>query len=113
MNDCYSTTGYGTKTSLRIEPTASSFFALPYHQLERIDFNSAREADTMILSFITCTVRVTGKKLRLVAEYVAKQEAEAIRVAPKNSSPPEENSARIDKIEIVEKESVVDISSRQ
>lgn len=105
MNDCYSTTGYGTKTSLRIEPIASSFFALPYHQLERVDFNSAREADTMILSFITCTVRITGKKLRLVAEYIAKQEAEFIRVTPKNL-PTEDNSTRIEKIEIVEKENV-------
>ena len=94
--------------SLRIETTASSFFALPYHQLERVDFNSADETDTVIVTFVTCTVRIIGKKLYLVATYIAKQEAESINVTPKTSSPPSTNtllhdSARIDKIEVVER----------
>lgn len=107
MSDCYSA-GSGAKASLRIETTASSFFALPYHQLERVDFNSANGVDTVTVSFITCTVRVTGKKLCLVAAYIAKQEAESINITPKNSPPPQNaplgyDSARIDKIEVVER----------
>ena len=107
MSDCYSA-GSGAKASLRIETTASSFFALPYHQLERVDFNSAGGTDTVIVSFVTCTVRIIGKKLYLVATYIAKQEAESIKVTPKASSPPSTNtllrdSARIDKIEVVER----------
>jgi hypothetical protein len=111
MSDCYSA-GSGTKTSLRVETTASSFFALPYHQLERVDFNSADGTDTVIVSFVTCTIRIIGKKLYVVATYIAKQEAESINVTPKASSPPSTNtllqdSARIDKIEVVEKENAV------
>jgi hypothetical protein len=107
MSDCYSA-GNGAKASLRIEKTASSFFALPYHQLERVDFNSAGGTDTVIVSFVSCTVRIIGKKLHLVATYIAKQEAESINVTPKASSPPSTNtllhdSARIDKIEVVER----------
>jgi hypothetical protein len=107
MNDCYSTIGSGAR-SLQIKTTASSFFALPYHQLERVDFNSTNGVDTVTVSFITCTVRVTGKKLCLVAAYIAKQEAESINITPKNSPPPQNaplgyDSARIDKIEVVER----------
>ena len=107
MNDCYSTIGSGAR-SLQIKTTASSFFALPYHQLERVDFNSTNGVDTVTVSFITCTVRVTGKKLCLVAAYIAKQEAESINVTPKASSPPStdtrlHDAARIDKIEVVER----------
>ena len=107
MSDCYSA-GSGTKTSLRVETKASSFFALPYHQLERVDFNSADGTDTVIVSFVTCTIRIIGKKLHLAATYIAKQEAESINVTPKASSPPSTNTllhdaARIDKIEIVER----------
>ena len=107
MSDCCST-GSGAKASLRIETTAASFFALPYHQLERVDFNSAAGTDTVIVSFVTCTVRIIGKKLYLVATYIAKQEAESINVTPKASSPPSTDTrlhdpARIDKIEVVER----------
>ena len=110
MNDCYSTIGSGAR-SLQIKTTASSFFALPYHQLERVDFNSTNGVDTVTVSFITCTVRVTGKKLCLVAAYIAKQEAESINVTPKASLPPSTDtqrrelreSARIDKIEVAER----------
>jgi len=111
MNDCYSTIGSGAR-SLQIKTTASSFFALPYHQLERVDFNSADGTDTVIVSFVGCTVRIIGKKLYLVATYIAKQEAESINVTPKASSPPStdtrlHDAARIDKIEVVEKENAV------
>jgi hypothetical protein len=111
MNDCYSA-GSGTRTSLRVETTASSFFALPYHQLERVDFNSAGGTDTVIVSFVGCIVRIIGKKLYLVATYIAKQEVESIKVTPKASSPPSTDTrlhdpARIDKIEVVEKENAV------
>ncbi|MGH7975690.1 MAG: hypothetical protein ACREDS_11535 [Limisphaerales bacterium] len=105
MNDCYSTTGYGSSTpSLRIETTVSSFFALPYHQLERVDFISANGTDTVTVSFVTCTVRVIGKSLHRMAGQIATQEVKSINATPKNSPPPEKHSALIDKIEVVEKE---------
>ena len=112
MNDCYSTIGSGARC-LQIKTTASSFFALPYHQLERVDFNSTNGVDTVTVSFITCTVRVTGKKLCLVAAYIAKQEAESINVTPKASSPLStdtrlHDAARIDKIEVVERKEQVE-----
>jgi len=103
MNDCFSSTGYGTKVSLRIETTASSFFALPYHQLDRVDFDSVGGTDTVILSFVTCTVRITGKNLHLMASQIAKQEVESINTLPKNTPKPEKRSAWIDKIEVVER----------
>jgi hypothetical protein len=104
MNDCYSTASYGTSAGLRIETTASSFFALPYHQLEKVEFESSDEKDTVIVSFVTCTVRITGKKLRRMAAQIATQEVQSMNATPKNSPPPEKNLARIDKIEVVEKE---------
>jgi hypothetical protein len=103
MSDCYSTAQYGTSASLQIETTTSSFCALPYHQLERVDFNSDDGADTVIVSFITCTVRITGKRLHQVASKIAKQQVESINTPPKNSPPPEKHSACIDKIEVVER----------
>jgi hypothetical protein len=105
MSDCYSSTQYGNSTaSLLVETTASSFFALPYHQLEKVEFESADEKDTVIVSFITCTVRITGKRLRIMASHIAKQQVESINIMPKKSPPPENHSACIDKIEVVEKE---------
>jgi hypothetical protein len=105
MSDCYSATQYGNSTaSLQVETAASSFFALPYHQLERVQFESTDERDTVIVSFVTCTVRITGKQLRLMASKIAKQQVESINIMPKKSPPPEKSSACIDKIEVVEKE---------
>ena len=104
MNDCYSTASYSTSAGLRIETSASSFFALPYHQLERVDFISANGTDTVTVSFVTCTVRITGKQLRLMASKIAKQQVESINTMPKKSPPPEKNSACVEKIEVVEKE---------
>ena len=103
MNDCFSTTGYGTKASLRVETTALSFSALPYHQLDRVDFDSVDGTDTVVLSFVTCTVRVTGKSLQIMARQIAKQEVESINTLPKNTPKPEKHSAWIDKIEVVER----------
>ncbi|MGD1089444.1 MAG: hypothetical protein ABR955_12075 [Verrucomicrobiota bacterium] len=105
MSDCFSATQYGNSTaSLQVETAASSFFALPYHQLERVDFISADGTDTVIVSFVTCTVRITGKQLRLMASKIAKQQVESINTMPKKSPPPEKNSACVEKIEVVEKE---------
>jgi hypothetical protein len=105
MSDCYSATQYGNSVaSLLVETTASSFFALPYHQLDRVDFVSANGTDIVTVSFVNCTVRITGKRLRLVASHIAKQQVESINTMPKKSPPPENHSACIDKIEVVEKE---------
>jgi hypothetical protein len=104
MNDCYSTASYSTSAGLRIETSASSFFALPYHQLERVDFISANGTDTVTVSFVTCTVRVTGKNLHRMAAQIATQEVQYMSASPKNNPPPEKNSACIEKIEVVEKE---------
>jgi hypothetical protein len=110
MSDCYST-GSGAQLGLRIETTASSFFALPYHQLERVDFSSADGTDTVIVSFVSCTIRIIGKGLHMLANYIVKQEADLVRVTPKGSLPPATDSqrreiresARIDKIEVAER----------
>jgi hypothetical protein len=105
MSDCYSATQYGNSiASLRVEMTATSFLALPYQQLDRVDFISADGTDTVTVSFVTCTVRVIGKNLRLMASQIAKQQVESINIMPKKSPPPEKHSACIDKIEVVEKE---------
>jgi hypothetical protein len=105
MNDCYSATQYGNSVAgLRVETTAFSFFALPYHQLERVDFISANGTDTVTVSFITCTVRVTGKNLHRMAAQIATQEVQYMSASPKNNPPPERNSTCIEKIEVVEKE---------
>jgi hypothetical protein len=104
MNDCYSTASNSANAGLRIETTASSFFALPYHQLERVDFISANGTDTVTVSFVTCTVRVAGKNLRRMAAQIVTQEVQSMRITPKNSPPPEKNSACIEKIEVLEKE---------
>ncbi len=87
------------------------FFALPYHQLERVDFNSADGTDTVIVSFVPCTIHIVGKGLHMLANYLVKQEADLIRVTPKGGLPPATDtqrrelreSARIDKIEVVER----------
>jgi len=42
-----------------------------------------------------------------MACQVAKQEVESINTLPKNNPKPEKQSARIDKIEVVEKENAV------
>jgi hypothetical protein len=105
MNDCYSTASYSTSAGLRIETTVSSFFALPYHQLERVDFISANGTDTVTVSFVTCTVRVTGKNLHRMAAQIATQEVQYMNVTPKKCPPPEKHSACIDKIEVVEERS--------
>jgi hypothetical protein len=94
---------YGNSTpSLQIETSASSFFTLPYHQLERVDFVSANGTDTITVSFVTCSIRVIGKSLHRVASLIATQEVKSISVTPKKSPPPEKHSACIDKIEVVE-----------
>jgi hypothetical protein len=106
MSDCYSATQYGNSVaSLRVETTASAFLALPYHQLDRVDYISADGTDTVIVSFVTCTVRITGKRLRSMASHIAKQQVESINIMPKKSPPPENHSACIDKIEVAEERS--------
>jgi hypothetical protein len=69
-----------------------------------VEFESADEKDTVIVSFVTCTVRITGKRLRIMASHIAKQQVESINIMPKKSPQPEKSSACIEKIEVVEKE---------
>lgn len=50
--------------NLRLELDAKNFQLLPYHHMEHVNFEAGEGQDTLTLSFLKRTVRITGKNLR-------------------------------------------------
>jgi hypothetical protein len=75
----------GNSTSvdnLRLEMDAKIFYLLPYHHLELVKFESGEGLDTLTLSFLNRTVRITGKNLRDLALALQDRAVEFVRILP-------------------------------
>jgi hypothetical protein len=68
--------------NLRLELDSNSFYLLPYHHLELVKFESGEGEDTLTLSFLNRTVRITGKNLRDVGLGLQNRCIEFVRPMP-------------------------------
>ena len=68
--------------NLRLEMDGKSFFLLPYHHLELVKFESGEAQDTLTLSFLNRTVRITGKNLRDLGLALQDRAVEFVKPMP-------------------------------
>jgi hypothetical protein len=68
--------------NLRLEMDAKSFYLLPYHHLELVTFESGEGLDTLTLSFLNRTVRITGKNLRDLGLALQDRAVEFVKPVP-------------------------------
>ena len=80
---CYEPCGkFGGADSLRLEINPACFYLLAYHHLDMAKFESNQGGDTLTLSFLNRTVRMTGKNLRRLAIKIQKREVESVKPMP-------------------------------
>ena len=80
---CYeSSSNFGGADSLRLELTPACFYLLAYHHLDMAKFESDKGGDTLTLSFLQRTVRITGKNLRRLAINIQKRNIEWVKQMP-------------------------------
>lgn len=68
--------------SLRLEVNPESFYLLSYHHLEFAKFDSGKDRDTLVLSFVGHQVRIAGHHLRDLAVAIQKRAVESIIQMP-------------------------------
>ena len=94
--------------NLRIELDSKTFYLLPYHHLEVVKFESGESQDTLTLSFLNRTVRITGKNLREVGLGLQGRCIEFVRPMPSldrySSVAKNEASIKVVEIELEQKE---------
>lgn len=73
---------FGGADSLRLEITPTCFYLLPYHHLDIAKCESDKGSDTLTLSFLNHTVRMTGKNLRDLAIKIQRRDVESIKPKP-------------------------------
>jgi len=82
-SSCYdSSSKFGGADSLRLEITPTCFYLLPYHHLDMAKWESEKGGDTLTLSFLNRTVRMTGKNLRDLAIKIQRRDVESVRPKP-------------------------------
>jgi len=100
---CFESTGnFGSAESLRLEVSPACFYLLGYHHLDMAKFESDKGRDTLTLSFLNCTVRMTGKNLRRLAIKIQKREIESVKPMPDKYDPLANDEVWIKAIEIKE-----------
>jgi hypothetical protein len=73
---------FGGADSLRLELTPACFYLLPYHHLDMAKCESDKGGDTLTLSFLNRTVRMTGKNLRELAIQIQRRNVESVKPMP-------------------------------
>jgi len=82
-SSCYDPSSkFGGADSLRLEITPTCFYLLPYHHLDMAKCESNKGGDTLTLSFLNRTVRMTGKNLRRLAIDIQKRNVESVKPMP-------------------------------
>lgn len=89
--------------NLRLETSADSFYLLPYHHVELIEFESASDNDRITIFCLNRAVRITGKKLRDLGIALQHRHVEFIKPVPERyaSLSPDEDGL-VKSIEILE-----------
>ena len=73
---------FGGADSLRLEITPTCFYLLPYHHLDMAKCESDKGGDTLTLSFLNRTVRMTGKNLRDLGIKIQRRDVESVKPLP-------------------------------
>ena len=91
--------------NLRLEMDAKNFYLLPYHHLELVRFEAGDTQDTLTLSFLNRTVRITGKNLRDLGLALQDRAVEFVKPVPvfDRYSSLARNEASVKAIEIEDK----------
>ena len=79
---CIESAGNNGADSLRLEINPACFYLLAYHHLDMAKFESDQSGDTLTLSFLNRTVRMTGKNLRRLAIKIQKRDVESVKPMP-------------------------------
>ena len=83
LSPCYSKSqNFDASEGLRLELTPACFYLLSYHHLDMAKFESEKGGDTLTLSFLQRTVRITGKNLRDLAVHIQMRNVESIKPMP-------------------------------
>src|SRR3989442_4441772 len=90
--------------NLRLETSSTSFCLLSYHHMDFAKFESAREHDTLTISFLNHQVRIGGRNLRELAVAIQGRAVEFIKLVPGRYSAAAGNEAGfVETIEIDER----------
>jgi hypothetical protein len=89
--------------NLRLELSPTCFHLLPYHHLEMVKFESGRERDTIVLSFVDHRVTIVGRNLRVIAEALQELAVRYLQPLAKRYEMAVENHPLIDSIKIEER----------
>jgi hypothetical protein len=68
--------------NLRLEVSSECFHVLSYHHLDSAKFESAKDRDTLTLSFFRHQVRIVGRNLRGLAVELQRRTVEFIKAVP-------------------------------
>ncbi|HUA68616.1 MAG TPA: hypothetical protein VMA13_08715 [Candidatus Saccharimonadales bacterium] len=68
--------------NLRLETSPACFYLLPYHHLDIAKFESARERDSLTITFLNHQVRIVGRDLRELAVAIQNRAVEFIKPMP-------------------------------
>jgi hypothetical protein len=86
-NPCYQinrgVNSFATPTdNLRLEVSAACFHVLSYHHMDSAKFESAKDRDTLTLSFYHHQARIEGRNLRELAVAIQGRTVEFIKIIP-------------------------------
>ena len=68
--------------NLRLETSSTCFCLLSYHHMDFAKFESARERDTLTISFLNHRVRISGRNLRELTLGIQGRAVEFIKLVP-------------------------------
>ncbi len=87
--------------NLRLEMNPESFYLFSYHQLEFAKFDSDKDRDTLMLTFLSHQVRIAGHHLRELAVAIQKRTVESIIQMPdRHSEAARSQAAFVETIEV-------------
>ncbi len=87
--------------NLRLEMNPESFYLFSYHQLEFAKFDSDKDRDTLMLTFLSHQVRIAGHHLRELAVAIQKRTVESIIQLPdRHSEAARSQAAFVETIEV-------------
>ncbi|HXT13795.1 MAG TPA: hypothetical protein VN873_19755 [Candidatus Angelobacter sp.] len=67
---------------LRLELSPSCFHLLSYYHMDAAKFESAKDRDSITISFLNREVKIAGRNLRQLALSLQDRDVEFIRLAP-------------------------------
>jgi hypothetical protein len=104
LSHCYSKSqNSGAAEGLRLELTPTCFYLLSYHHLDIAIFESDKGSDTLTISFLNRTVRITGKNLRELAIDIQRRNVESVKPMPDRYGSIGSGDAWVKTIEIEDK----------